>query len=62
MRQTTTMKMINRPEELSSGTILINGKDIKVDPIELRRNIGYVIQRIGLFPHLTVGRISIVPG
>ena len=61
--KTTTMKMINRLEEPSSGTILINGKDIKeVDPIELRRNIGYVIQRIGLFPHLTVGQnIGIVP-
>ena len=61
--KTTTMKMINRLEELSSGSIMIDGKDIRgVDPIELRRNIGYVIQRVGLFPHLTVGQnIGIVP-
>ncbi len=61
--KTTTMKMINRLEEASSGSIMIDGKDIRgVDPIELRRNIGYVIQRVGLFPHLTVGQnIGIVP-
>lgn len=61
--KTTTMKMINRLEEVSSGTIMINGKDIKeANPIELRRNIGYVIQQVGLFPHLTVGQnIGIVP-
>lgn len=61
--KTTTMKMINRLEEPSSGTIMIDGNNIKqVDPIELRRNIGYVIQRVGLFPHLTVGQnIGIVP-
>lgn len=61
--KTTTMKMINRLEEPTSGTILINSNDIKeVNPIELRRNIGYVIQKVGLFPHLTVGQnIGIVP-
>lgn len=61
--KTTTMKMINRLEEVSSGTIMINGKDIKEsDPIKLRRNIGYVIQQVGLFPHLTVGQnIGVVP-
>ena len=61
--KTTTMKMINRLEEPTSGTILIDGKDIKeANPIELRRNIGYVIQKVGLFPHLTVGQnIGIVP-
>jgi osmoprotectant transport system ATP-binding protein len=61
--KTTTMKMINRLEEVSSGTIMIDGKDIKeADPIELRRNIGYVIQQVGLFPHLTVGQnIGVVP-
>jgi len=55
--------MINRLEELTSGTILIDNNDIEnIDPIELRRNIGYVIQQIGLFPHLTVGQnIGIVP-
>ena len=61
--KTTTMKMINRLEDSTSGTILIDGKDIKgVNPIELRRNIGYVIQKVGLFPHLTVGQnIGVVP-
>ena len=61
--KTTTMKMINRLIEPSSGSIEINGQDIKgVDAIELRRNIGYVIQKVGLFPHLTVGQnIGIVP-
>lgn len=61
--KTTTMKMINRLEEPSSGDILIDGKNIRgVNPIELRRNIGYVIQKVGLFPHLTVGQnIALVP-
>lgn len=61
--KTTTMKMINRLEDPTSGTILIDGENIEgVNPIELRRNIGYVIQKVGLFPHLTVGQnIGIVP-
>ena len=61
--KTTTMKMINRLEDPTSGTIFIDNDDIRgVDPIELRRNIGYVIQRVGLFPHLTVGQnIGVVP-
>ena len=61
--KTTTMRMINRLEDSTSGTILIDGQDIKdVNPIDLRRNIGYVIQKVGLFPHLTVGQnIGIVP-
>lgn len=61
--KTTTMKMINRLIEPTSGTIKISGQDIKgVDAIELRRNIGYVIQKVGLFPHLTVGQnIGIIP-
>lgn len=47
--------MINRLEEPSSGTISIDGIDIStLDPIHLRRSIGYVVQGIGLFPHLTV--------
>jgi osmoprotectant transport system ATP-binding protein len=53
--KTTTMKMINRLIEPSSGRILIDGDDVtRADPDELRRRIGYVIQSIGLFPHQTV--------
>jgi len=61
--KTTTMKLINRLIEATSGTVEVNGQDIKsIKAIELRRNIGYVIQKVGLFPHLTVGQnIGIVP-
>ncbi|MCA6092320.1 betaine/proline/choline family ABC transporter ATP-binding protein [Streptomyces sp. SCA3-4] len=53
--KTTTMKMVNRLIEPTSGRILVNGEDIStVDPVELRRRIGYVIQQVGLFPHKTV--------
>ncbi|MFD7712599.1 ABC transporter ATP-binding protein [Streptomyces sp. NPDC059785] len=53
--KTTTMKMVNRLIEPTSGRILLDGDDIAaVDPVELRRRIGYVIQQIGLFPHKTV--------
>jgi osmoprotectant transport system ATP-binding protein len=61
--KTTTMKMINRLIEPDGGDIFINGQSIKsFNKNELRRNIGYVIQDIGLFPHLTVRKnVSIVP-
>ena len=61
--KSTTMKMINQINPHSSGTITINGKDIKsYNVAELRRNIGYVIQQIGLFPHYTIEKnIAIVP-
>lgn len=61
--KTTTLKMINKLIKPSSGKILINGEDIsKVNSIELRRKIGYVIQQTGLFPNMTVGQnIAIVP-
>ncbi|SCZ81863.1 osmoprotectant transport system ATP-binding protein [Acidaminobacter hydrogenoformans DSM 2784] len=61
--KTTTMKMINRLIDVSKGQILIDGQDImKMDPINLRRKIGYVIQKVGLFPHMTVGdNIEIIP-
>ncbi len=61
--KTTTMKMINRLVEPTSGTIRIGGRDIReIDPIQLRRSIGYVIQEIGLFPHMTVAKnIALVP-
>lgn len=60
--KTTTMKMINRLIEPTEGSIYINGVDVlKKDPVELRREIGYVIQQIGLFPHMTIQEnISIV--
>ena len=61
--KTTTMRMINRLIEPTSGKIYIDGEDVsKIDPVELRRNIGYVIQQIGLFPHMTIEQnIALVP-
>lgn len=61
--KTTTMKMINRLIEPTDGHIYIDGKDIRsLDKNNLRRNIGYVIQNIGLFPHLTIEKnIATVP-
>src|SRR6476661_1189256 len=54
--KTTSLKMVNRLIEPTSGQILIDGEDIaKRDVIELRRSIGYVIQQVGLFPHQTIG-------
>ena len=53
--KTTMLKMINRLIPITSGHILINKKNIlNMDPVDLRRNIGYVIQQTGLFPHMTV--------
>jgi osmoprotectant transport system ATP-binding protein len=53
--KTTTMKMINRIIEPSTGRILLGGEDVtRADPVKLRRRIGYVIQNVGLFPHQTV--------
>jgi osmoprotectant transport system ATP-binding protein len=61
--KTTTLKMINRLIERSSGDIHVGGEDVgTVDPIELRRRIGYVFQGIGLFPHMTVAEnVGVVP-
>ncbi|MRH43505.1 betaine/proline/choline family ABC transporter ATP-binding protein [Aquibacillus halophilus] len=61
--KTTTMKMINKLIPISSGTITIDGNDISTEnDVELRRNIGYVIQRIGLLPHMTIEEnVSLVP-
>jgi osmoprotectant transport system ATP-binding protein len=61
--KTTTLKMINRLVEPSSGRILIDGRDVLAqDPVQLRLGIGYVIQQVGLFPHQTVGdNIATVP-
>ncbi|GAA4545631.1 ABC transporter ATP-binding protein [Pseudonocardia xishanensis] len=62
--KTTTMRMINRMVEPTSGVITIGGEDaLKLDPDELRRGIGYAIQQAGLFPHYTVAQnIAVVPG
>jgi osmoprotectant transport system ATP-binding protein len=61
--KTTTLKMVNRLVEPSSGRVLLDGDDIgKRNPVELRRRIGYVIQQTGLFPHQTVGaNVATVP-
>jgi osmoprotectant transport system ATP-binding protein len=61
--KTTTMRMINRLIEPTSGTIVVEGTDVrKRDPVELRRGIGYVIQTVGLMPHRTVAQnIATVP-
>lgn len=61
--KTTTMKMINRIITHTEGTITIDGKDINtLDPVLLRRNIGYVIQQVGLFPHYTIEEnIALIP-
>ncbi|MCM3213713.1 ABC transporter ATP-binding protein [Niallia taxi] len=61
--KTTTLKMINRLIDITNGTILIDGKKIsEYDIHELRWNIGYVLQQIALFPHLTIAEnIAVVP-
>ena len=61
--KTTSMKMVNRLIEPTSGRITIGGQDVMSLPaVELRRRIGYVIQQVGLFPHLTVGEnVAVVP-
>jgi len=57
--KSTTLRMINRLIEPSSGRIRIGGEDVTdIDPVKLRRRIGYAIQSSGLFPHLTVARTS----
>ncbi|MGH1541597.1 MAG: ABC transporter ATP-binding protein [Arenicella sp.] len=61
--KTTTLKMINRLVTPTAGKVFIGNEDVtKMDTVELRRNIGYVIQQIGLFPNMTIEEnISIVP-
>ena len=61
--KTTTMKMINRMVEPSAGAVRVGGEDVRsLDPIRLRRRLGYVIQKGGLFPHMTVARnIGLLP-
>lgn len=61
--KTTTLKMINRLVEPTAGRIEVDGRDVRaVDPVQLRRGIGYVIQGSGLFPHMSVAdNIAVVP-
>src|SRR5258708_1978059 len=61
--KTTTMRMINRLIEPTDGKIFLDGQDTsKMNPVELRRRIGYVIQQVGLFPHQTVAQnVATVP-
>ncbi len=61
--KTTSMRMINRLIEPTSGKIMIDGKDaMSLDDVKLRRTIGYVIQQIGLFPHLSIAQnVALVP-
>jgi osmoprotectant transport system ATP-binding protein len=61
--KTTSLRMVNRLVEPSGGHILIDGQDVMaVEPVALRRRIGYVIQQIGLFPHKTIGEnVATVP-
>ena len=61
--KTSVLKMLNRLVEPTSGHILLNGEDIRtLDPIALRRNMGYVIQQVGLFPHMNIlENITVVP-
>jgi osmoprotectant transport system ATP-binding protein len=61
--KTTTLKMVNRLIEPTSGRIVLDGDDVTdADPVELRRRIGYVIQQVGLFPHLNVAdNVATVP-
>lgn len=61
--KTTTMKLLNRLVDYTDGEVLFNGKDInEMNPIELRRQMGFVIQNIGLFPHMTIfNNVATVP-
>jgi osmoprotectant transport system ATP-binding protein len=61
--KTTTLRLINRLIEPSTGRIFLNGEDVTgVDPDQLRRRIGYVIQQVGLFPHMTIAdNIGLIP-
>ncbi|REE95643.1 osmoprotectant transport system ATP-binding protein [Thermomonospora umbrina] len=61
--KTTTLRLINRLIEPTSGRIFLDGEDVtRVDPDQLRRRIGYVIQQVGLFPHMTIAdNIGLIP-
>jgi osmoprotectant transport system ATP-binding protein len=61
--KTTTMRIVNRLIEPTSGRIVVDGEDVtRADPVQLRRRIGYVIQQVGLFPHMTIAQnVATVP-
>jgi osmoprotectant transport system ATP-binding protein len=61
--KTTTLRLINRLIDPTSGRVLLDGVDVATrDPVELRRGVGYVIQQVGLFPHLTIAdNVGTVP-
>jgi osmoprotectant transport system ATP-binding protein len=61
--KTTLLKLVNRLLLPQAGTVLVQGRDTRDwEPIQLRRRIGYVLQEVGLFPHMTVaGNVSVVP-
>lgn len=61
--KTTALRLINRLEDATQGRVWVNGEDVTaVDPVQLRRHIGYVIQNVGLFPHMNVAdNIATVP-
>ncbi|MDO8107194.1 ABC transporter ATP-binding protein [Isoptericola sp. b441] len=61
--KSTTLRMVNRLVEPTSGRVLVTGEDVQsIDPVALRRRIGYVIQHVGLFPHRTVAQnVGTVP-
>ena len=61
--KTTSLKLVNRLIAATSGQVLVAGRDVAgLDPVTLRRGIGYVIQQVGLFPHLTIAQnVAVVP-
>lgn len=61
--KTTTLKMINGLEQPTQGEVIVNGKNLKdSNLVEIRRHIGYVVQSIGLFPHMTIAQnIAVTP-
>jgi osmoprotectant transport system ATP-binding protein len=61
--KTTALKMVNRLVDPTGGRVIVNGQDVsRLDPVQLRLGIGYVIQQVGLFPHMTIAdNVALVP-